>query len=150
MLIAPVESHGRLLQGKDWAAAVEALKHGKSYKMQINKTNKGGVKGQVEGLTGIEVFVPFSKLSTGSYGSKNPQSKEMKSLIGTTINVKVVAVRSISVELTNFAHFVGLSHLMSEAPCQHVTSLLLLVHRFNDMVIDSHSTLVIWLVTGGC
>lgn len=118
-----MESQVRLLQGKDWAAAVEALKHGKSYKMQINKTNKGGVKGQVEGLTGIEVFVPFSKLSTGNYGSKNPQSKEMKSLIGTTINVKVVAVRSvacISVELANLAHFVGVSHLMSEAPYQHL------------------------------
>ena len=61
--------------------------------MQITQTNKGGVKGQIEGLAGIEVFVPFSKLSTGNYGTQNPQSKTMKSLIGTTIGVKVVAVR---------------------------------------------------------
>lgn len=79
-------SYTRLLQGEDWAAAIEALKEGKIHKMQINSTNKGGIVGQVEGLTGIDVFMPNSKACTVISG------KGKKTLGGTIVNVKVVAV----------------------------------------------------------
>lgn len=86
---APSPATG-LAKGEDWAAAVEALSQGKIHKLQITTTNKGGARGQIEGLTGIEAFLPYSKLCTGIAGGQ--QRKDFSGLHGTVINVKVVAV----------------------------------------------------------
>lgn len=90
VLASFLHAHTLLVQGQLWAAAVEALKQGKNHRMQVTLTNRGGARGPLEGLPGLEAFMPYSKLCTGVGGKQ--ASKDFSKLVGTVLDVKVVAV----------------------------------------------------------
>ena len=68
------------------------MKQGSILKFQVNRANKGGIRGQLEGINGVEAFLPFSKM-TASKGKSDSAKQRAQDMVGTMTHVKIVAVR---------------------------------------------------------
>lgn len=64
---------------------MDAWKQQTILRLLVTHANSGGIRGQLEGIAGVEAFLPFSKMPFGS--ASEPAGR------GTVLQVKIVAVR---------------------------------------------------------